>query len=280
MPFTVDIDDARKLLPEYTLLAPLTPSEQKCAFHARDATGAEVCVKLISPSTDATRLLREITLLRAVAHPNVVEFVEYVYSVKRDHDRHYIVETFIPGTDLTQRLTAPWNLAEIQSIFGQLLGGLNALAGAGITHRDLKPSNIRLRPDGTPVIIDFGLARHATTLDITRTSDGAQIGTPLYFAPEQFQGTKHDIDSRTDLFAIGVLMFQAATGLHPFAKQPLRGIDQLKHAVCRSDAQFDEVAFCELPQMLQLLLRKLLAKAPEHRPNSPANAAAILARVL
>src|ERR1019366_6588709 len=112
--------------------------------------------------------------------------------------------------------------------FAALCDGLSALKQEGIVHRDIKPENIRVKPSGAPVIIDFGLARHLSLPDLTQTVEGAAIGTPLYFAPEQFDGTKHDIDHRTDLFALGILLFEALTGEHPFYRPSMTTRAQLR----------------------------------------------------
>ena len=94
-------------------------------------------------------------------------------------------------------------MREVVRFFASLCDGLAALKAKGIVHRDIKPQNIRVRSNGDPVIIDFGLARHLGLPDLTKTIQGARLGTPAYFAPEQFDGNRHDIDHRTDLFAVG-----------------------------------------------------------------------------
>ena len=143
-----------------------------------------------------------------------------------------MVEEFIEGADLTTDLAgAPWDRGRVVSFFTAMAEGLEALRAVQVVHRDLKPQNIRVRTDGTPVIIDFGLARHLSKSSLTRTAEGAQIGTPLYFAPEQFRATKREIDHRTDLFAVGVILHQALLGTHPFAKAQSTFSD-LETAVC------------------------------------------------
>jgi serine/threonine protein kinase len=138
----------------------------------------------------------------------------------------YIVE----GTDLSEvlKLGKQWAVKKTALFFVELCNGLYALRLSNVVHRDLKPTNIRVRPNGTPVIIDFGLARHLDQPGLTRTSKGAAFGTPLYFAPEQFIGTKYDIDHRTDLFALGILLYQALVGRHPF-HHPRSSLMRMEH---------------------------------------------------
>lgn len=211
MPFNVTLQDAQTEYPEYTFLKALTPSEQKAAFHVQDSEGQHLCLKIIAPDYDIDRLHREIRALQALDHPNVANLKEYTFSSKQGQQRHFIVEEYVEGDDLSDRLQAnqQWPIDEAARFFAELCDGLAATRQIKIVHRDLKPSNIRVRPNGSPVIIDFGVARHLDLPDITNTSQGAGIGTPLYFSPEQFSGTKRDIDHRTDLFAVGVLLYQA-----------------------------------------------------------------------
>jgi eukaryotic-like serine/threonine-protein kinase len=268
MPYTVALSQAESLYPEYHFVAALTPSEQKAAFHVRDSNGTDLCLKLIAPGYSPERLNREIIALQSVAHPNVAALKEYTFSSKQGIQRHHIVEEFVEGVDLTDILTskAPMPAAEVATLFSGIGRGIEVLHGAGIVHRDLKPSNVRIRANGEPVVIDLGLARHLDLPDLTKTSEGARIGTPLYFAPEQFAGTKHDIDHRTDLFAFGVLLFQASVGKHPFF--PNQSNLPLSQAVCESVDHQSDLDFLALPQGWQLLIGRLLEKSRARRPQN------------
>lgn len=261
MPFTVPIKDAQADFPEYKFLQALTPSEQKAAFHVQNADGQDLCLKIIAPNYSVDRIQREIIALQTLNHPNVVRLKEYTYSSTPTQQRHYMIEDFIEGDDLADRLVADvsWSREDVTNFFVPLSEGLNALYEAKIVHRDLKPNNIRVRPDGSPVIIDFGYARHLDKSDITLTAQGAAIGTPIYFAPEQFSGTKREIDHRTDIFAIGIIMYQALTGHHPFA-QPHQTYQQLSDAICNSDGYLNTTEYNNLPKEWRLLLSKLLEK--------------------
>lgn len=281
MPFVVDIDDARQQFPQFDFIAALTPSAQKAAFHVRDkASSRDLCLKIISPDYSIDRLGREIHALQAASHPNVVRLEEYTFSSTPGTQRHFIVEEFVPGTDLADLLKpgSKWSRPEVAKTFAQLCDGLAELQNLKIVHRDLKPHNVRVRPDGTPVIIDFGLARLLEHPDITSTRQGAAIGTPLYFAPEQFAGTKRDIDHRTDLFAVGVMLFEALVGRHPFYSAGM-GLDLLSKAVCDS-ADFKSVPeFTALPKEWQLLVSRLLEKQRARRPQGAAQVAMILRKI-
>ena len=277
MPYLVPIDTARAQFPDYTFVCALTPSAQKAAFHVRDTEGNDLCLKLIAPNYGRNRLDREILALQSITHPNVVRLKEYVFSSKEGEQRHYILEEFVDGEDLTDKLQpgATWTLMDASVFFEAICDGLSALRDAEVVHRDLKPSNIRVRTDGSPVIIDFGLARHLRLSDLTSTADGAQIGTPLYFAPEQFTGTKHEIDYRTDLFAVGVLMYQALVGSHPFWQDGMTH-EELRDAVCNSYDYCNDPVFGALPGPWKLVIGRLLEKQRAKRPQRAAQVAAIL----
>jgi eukaryotic-like serine/threonine-protein kinase len=283
MPFIIPINQARAEYPEYTFIAALTPSEQKAAFHIKSREGQDLCLKIISPSYQIDRLHREILALQSLAHPNVVRLIEYTYSTKPGHQRHFMVEEFVAGTDLAARVVpgTPWTRPQAADFFAPLADGLQALRANNIVHRDLKPTNIRVRPDGTPVIIDFGLARHLDMPDLTKTAEGAAFGTPLYFAPEQANpsGTKRDIDHRTDLFALGVMLHQVLIGRHPFLVAGITNIDQLRDAICNSSTFLQAAEFTGLPAEWKLILGKLLEKDRVKRPQSAAHVATILRKI-
>jgi serine/threonine-protein kinase len=278
MPFTVDIADAQAQFPDYTFIKPLTPSEQKAAFHVRDATGTDLCLKIISPTYGNDRLNREITAMQKISHVNVVRLLEYTFSSTPGSLKHFLVEEFIEGDDLEVHLKTVWNRARVAKVFAQLMDGLEQLNSRDIVHRDLKPTNVRVRPGDIPVVIDFGLARHLKLTDLTATSQGAQIGTPAYFAPEQFEGTKYQIDHRTDLFAAGVIIYQALIGRHPFYTAGMNRND-LHDRVCNSDDFTRDTDFVALPKQWQLVIRKLLEKERAKRVNSAAQAAMLLRKL-
>jgi len=278
MPYIVDQSDAEQQFPDFTFVQALTPSAQKAAFHVKDADGNDLCLKLISPNYSMDRLDREIQAMQAISHENVVTLLEYTYSSKPGQRRHFLLEEFIEGSDLTAHLGTAWPTSRVARVFGKLLDGLAALNGIRVVHRDIKPSNVRIRPDDTPVLIDFGLARHLDLSDLTDTAAGAQIGTATYFSPEQFIGNKHDIDSRTDLFAVGIVLHEALIGKHPFWKATMNR-SQLQDAVCNSTAYEAESNFTSLPKKWQLLVRRMLAKDRIKRPHNAAQAAALIRKI-
>jgi serine/threonine protein kinase len=142
--------------------------------------GKDFCLKIISPDYAMDRLQREVLAMQSINHPNVVRLIEYVFSARQGKQKHYIIEEFVAGSDLSDILEAgkQWPLARIINFFRPLCDGLEQLRLHDIVHRDLKPSNIRVRTGGAPVIIDFGLARHLDMSSLTQTAFGARVGTP------------------------------------------------------------------------------------------------------
>lgn len=278
MAFHVDIDDAKKMFKEYTFVNALTPSAQKAAFHVRDKDGNNLCLKIVSPNYEIGRVHREISAMQKIKHANVVQLIEYTYSTTPGSLKHFLVEEFIEGDDLDVHLTVAWERERVSKVFVQLMNGLEQLNSNHIVHRDLKPKNIRLRNNDQPVIIDFGLARHLKLSDITATIQGAQIGTPHYFAPEQFLGNKYDIDHRTDLFAAGIIIYQALIGRHPFYKANMSS-SELQDNICNSNKHLKETGYKKLPRKWQLLLKKLLEKQRAQRVNTARIAAELLRKL-
>jgi serine/threonine-protein kinase len=277
----VDILEAKRAFPDYEFIAPLTPSEQKCAFHVKDRNGRSLCLKIVAPNSNIDRVNREIQALQSISHPNVVALLEYTFTSKQGQEqRHYIIEEFVAGDDLTKYLRQgqPLELAHVSSLFAQLADGLTAIHAKNIVHRDLKPSNIRIRDNGSPVLIDFGLARHLDLPDLTKTHEGAAFGTPAYFAPEQFAGNKRDIDARTDLFAMGVLLYQAAVGTHPFYKETM-SYAEVRDSVCLSFDYLVNSVFMNLPNDYRLVMLKLLEKPRAKRLQSAAQVGTLLRKI-
>ena len=281
MTFTLTLQDAQAQFPEYTFIKALTPGAQKAAFHVQDRAGDNLCLKIVAPTYERDRLDREILALQTVAHPNVVRLYEYTFSSKPGQQRHFIVEEFVAGSDLADKmqLGQPWGLQEAVRFFAKLCDGLAALREKGIVHRDIKPQNVRIRTDGEPIIIDFGLARHLGLPALTTSLQGARIGTPAYFAPEQFDGNKHDIDHRTDLFAVGILLYETTTGEKPFIDSTVHTVAQLRDAVCGRDDYLKRTGFLALDRRLRVLIGKLLEKQRAKRPADPAQVATILRKI-
>jgi serine/threonine protein kinase len=278
MVFTVDLVAAKAQFPDYKFVKSLTPSAQKAAFHVKDKAGNDLCLKLIAPTYEMDRIQREIEAMQSIAHPNVVKLIEYTLSTTSGASRHFLVEEFIEGTDLAAQLGTPWPRQRVSRVFSQLCDGLSQCHLKHIVHRDLKPTNVRIRSSDVPVVIDFGLSRHLLLPDLTATPDGAQIGTPLYFSPEQFQGTRQEIDHRTDLFAVGVMIHESLFARHPFWISGM-GRSDLQDCVCNRSDFRSSPDFLGLPQRWQLLLARMLEKTRVARINTASQAAAILRKL-
>ena len=158
------------------------------------------------------RFLREAQVVAVLSHPNIVN----IFDVDVQDGQPYIVMDFAPGGSLAARLQAgPIALDETLRLAIPLADALAYAHGQGLIHRDLKPANVLLRPDGSPVLADFGLARPIigdSAAQITAT--GAVMGTLAYMAPEQFSG--RPADARADMYAFGVMLYEMLTGRVPF----------------------------------------------------------------
>ncbi len=203
------------------------------------------------------RFDREAKALARLTHPNIVRIHDY----GEYQDTPYLVMEYLPGGTLKTRAGEPTPYQEVARL---LLPVAHALAYAhkqGILHRDVKPSNIMVTETGEPMLTDFGIAKILSTEESTAlTGSGVGIGTPEYMAPEQGMGTT--VDVRTDVYALGVVLYELVTGQKPYhADTPMAVI--VKHITEPLPRPRDFVP--DLPPEVEEILFKALAKSPDER---------------
>lgn len=242
----------------------------KC-LHAHYANSPEI----------VARFHREALAATSIRHPNIVE----VTDMGRFPDgAFFMVLEYLEGRDWAADLshTGPQPLGRVVHILSQVCDALGAAHEKGIVHRDLKPENVFLCPRGDDPdfakVLDFGIskmqdsdAESPRSKGLTRT--GMAMGTPYYMAPEQAQGKK-DIDHRADIYALGVILFQALTNQYPFDDE---SYPMLVVKICTEDAPPITNFRSDLPPEIATLVARMLAKNPSDRPPSCALVKAALA---
>jgi serine/threonine protein kinase len=208
-----------------------------------------------------SRFKREARSMAALNHPNIVSVYDFDVEGKQTY---YLVMEFVAGGTLKEKLEAlarqgeQLSLAQAIRIVLEIADALSYAHGRGMIHRDIKPANIMLAEDGRAVLTDFGIAKMLSGPSYTAT--GAMIGTPAYMSPEQ--GLGQPGDERSDLYSLGVLFFQMATGRLPFdADTPLAVV--LKHV--NEPVPTPNLLNPQLPQAIQNTITKSMAKNPDER---------------
>ena len=236
------------------------------ALHAR--TNRKVALKLLSLSfikdeQRAWRFQQEARAVLALNHPNIVT----IYDIGQADGIHFIATEFIEGETLRARMArAPLELNEALDIVIQVTVALAAAHQAGVVHRDIKPENIMLRPDGYVKVLDFGLAKLTESYGLASamakidTEPGLVMGTARYMSPEQARGLP--VDARTDIWSVGVVLYEMAAGHTPF--EGTTRTDVIISIVEKGATPIVQYA-PEAPAHLELILKKALAKDREQR---------------
>src|SRR6185503_1347107 len=214
------------------------------------------------------RSLREAQRAGTLSHPSVITIFDVVEVP--DEDSFHIVMEYVEGQGLDSRMRerGPMKLSEVAPLVAQIASALDHLHARGIVHRDVKPGNVLVTAEGRVKITDFGIARSE---DPGATLDTDVYGTPYYMAPEQIQG--RPVDARTDVFALGVVVYEMLTGTRPF---PGSTVAEVAHRIVYGVPAEPEVDGKPLSAAVREVLQQALAKEPADRfPSAGALAAAV-----
>lgn len=232
-----------------------------------------VALKVLSPelAADATglrRFLREARTAASLSHPNVVS----VFEVGEDQGTHFIAMEYVTGATLREEIAkGPLGVDDAIAITRQIANALSAAQAAGIVHRDIKPENIILTGQRHVKVLDFGLAvQHSPVIeefaDVTRTQitvQGNIVGTLRYMSPEQLKGKA--ADARSDIFALGLVMYEMLAGKRPFdGGTGLQYVSRVMHDAPDALARFNYA----VPESLDRIVRKCIEKDPDWRYQS------------
>jgi len=271
----------------YEVLDCLGKGGMGVVYRARDTRlGRTVAIKVLhSDDPDLLhRLDREARAASALNHPNIVQIYD-VGVAARQEGEHYVVMEYVEGETLRARLArGPLPIPELLDLGAQLVDGLAKAHRAGIVHRDLKPENLVVNPDGLLKILDFGLAKvlpaplgdldAKETLTRHATQAGMLLGTLEYMSPEQASG--RTVDSRTDQFAVGVILSEMATGRAIFHRETPA---QVLAAVIERDPEPLGRLRADVPAALEAVVSRCLQKDPARRFAKTDDLASELARL-
>jgi len=227
----------------------------------QEPLGREVAIKALKPSIAldsqfAARFEREARFMASLQHENIL----HVYDFVNDGNALYIVMEYVQGIDLYDLLQAGPRLpVEIAAIIAlQVARALDYAHFRGIIHRDIKPANIIISHQGEVKLMDFGIARDHALADLTETGTG--VGTPSYMSPEQILGDK--LDFRSDVFSLGIVLYQMLTGHKPFVEDETRTVMQK----IRLDRYVSAHKLApDVPSSLERILGRCLEKLPANR---------------
>jgi eukaryotic-like serine/threonine-protein kinase len=269
----------------YQVVAHLGSGGMGDVYRATDSVlGRDVALKVLAPALDTDadfrrRLEKEARAASSLNHPNIVT----VYEIGQAGAIDFVASEFVDGVTLRQRLaTGPLSVREIVDIVSQIAAALATAHAEGIVHRDIKPENVMIRRDGIVKVVDFGLAKRTgpraamepASVGSVRTQAGVVAGTSCYMSPEQALG--EPIDQRSDLFSVGILLYEMATGQRPFSGASDAG---MYNALLHTAPPAPTSVRGDLPVDLNLVIGRALEKDRELRYQSAADLGADLKRL-
>ena len=264
-------------LAHYRVVSHLGSGGMGDVYVARDTVLDRFVALKVLPSEKAVtqhgmgRFVEEAKAASALNHPNIAT----IHELREADGVHFIVMEYVEGATLKSRITGgPFDSSELVRLAIQIAHALDAAHSVGIVHRDIKSSNIMVTPRGHAKVLDFGLAKRAIHDGAFREDSGVVMGTAPYMSPEQALG--EPLDGRSDLFSLGVVLYEMATGRLPFSG---RTVDETMHSIVDGDAKPVTSINPNMPLSLERLITGCLEKRVERRVQTAAELAQQLQRV-
>ena len=265
----VSLSEICAKFPLLTNVADFRVGGQKSVYRATHPSYGEIALKLISPQTKFERVEREIEVVKRLGIANVPEIYETGYVDFSGGKIFFMLEQFVNGVSLREKYGTPnaqvkMTKDDAVDFLGTMLDVIVKLEQEHIIHRDIKPENILVGNDGKYWLIDFGAARDMDGSTLTMTGKCAPL-TPGYAAPEQFKAElKKQLDSRADLFAIGVTVYELLSGANPFVRPDYGVYDVLRSTVVETADTLDIPG--DEKGELAGFIKTLMQKNPTFRP--------------
>lgn len=252
---------------EYDKVSILARGGQKLVFSALHKDYGECVIKLYFSLNDP-RSMREIEIGRSLNLDAVPKMYETGTVIYDDTETLYIVEEKICGTELRELLRQgmKFSLEEAVDFLEQGLLFIKNIESKGIVHRDIKPENIIRTTGGKIYFLDFGIARIINGTSLTKTEALMGPHTPGYAAPEQFNNLKKDIDSRADIFSLGVVIYECITGKNPFRENAINVLEVLQRTETITPVQYSIKG--DTQSQFMALLGAMMGKYPSRRPRT------------
>lgn len=227
----------------------------------------------VTESEDIERFKREIETITSLVHPNIVR----VFDFGQDEDFYYYAMEYLEGRSLRELIYDRGHLGAYHGaeIVRDAARGAAYAHQHGVIHRDLKPSNIMICVDGSVKIVDFGLAFRKASQILTAT--GISLGTPAYMSPEQIEGGREEINERSDIYSLGVSLYEAVTGVRPFEGE--NQYDVMKRVLFDEPRRAHAVNSA-VPEELSRVIAKSMARTPADRYPRAADLIAALDAVI
>ena len=259
------------LLGRYEIVAELGKGAMGVVYRANDPMlNRMVAIKTINTEEAGhegmaeyeARFYTEAKAAGGLNHPNII----IIYDIGKSGHLVYMAMEYIEGRELRELLAQGQPLPVVQAVdvAAQVAEGLAYAHQHQVVHRDIKPANIMITPDGRAKIADFGIARMRSSE--TRTQTGVILGSPKYISPEQVVGKR--ADHRSDIFSLGIILYECLTGATPFNGE---GLSALMYQITNHDPAPPSSTNPQVPVMLDYIIAKVLAKAPEARYQSAAD---------